>query len=151
MNDKARILAGAVLLGAAVLVSGENQFVPSPPAPSPPDRPAITLRFTGPTAQSDAKLLAAYFREIADELEWDGKQDKPWFNAAVHFDALRVRARVARIKGSSIGDRQPEVRDAIGAYLTEQLGTSGGPVDAAQRAKWVVAFREVARACDAAA
>jgi hypothetical protein len=42
------------------------------------------------------------------------------------------------------------VRDAIGGYLTTTLGTSGGPVDAAQRAKWVIAFREVGRACDAA-
>jgi hypothetical protein len=40
------------------------------------------------------------------------------------------------------------VRKAIHDYLDEQIGVGGGPVDTSQRAKWVTAYRAVARACD---
>jgi hypothetical protein len=46
----------------------------------------------------------------------------------------------------SLGARQPAVRDAIKTFLDAQVGTDGGPVDAAQRAKWVSAFRAVSQA-----
>lgn len=145
MNDDTRLIAGAALLVAAVLLSGQDQ--PSPP-PSPP--PAIRLQFVGETASQDASLLSAYFSELADEIEWDGRQEKQMLVAGVHFDALRLRARLARVRGQSIGERQTAAREAIGDYLTQQLGVSGGPVDEPQRAKWVSCFRELARACDAA-
>jgi hypothetical protein len=46
----------------------------------------------------------------------------------------------------SLGARQPAVRDSIKAFLDAQVGTDGGPVDAAKRAAWVAAFRAVAQA-----
>jgi twitching motility protein PilT len=39
---------------------------------------------------------------------------------------------------------------AIKAFLDAQVGTDGGPVDAAARAKWVRAFRDIATAAEAA-
>lgn len=148
MNDSVRTLIGISLIVAAVVLARQDK--PGPPAPPPPSPLAITLQFSGETARSDATLLAAYFSELADEIEADGRLEKPLLSAGVHLDTLRTRARIARVRGQSIGDRQPAVRDAIGGYLTTTLGTSGGPVDAPQRAKWVTAFRDIARACDAA-
>jgi hypothetical protein len=40
---------------------------------------------------------------------------------------------------------------ALETYLTEQVGTSGGPVDAAQRSKWVAAFKQLAASAEYAA
>lgn len=147
MNDSVRTLIGISLIVAAVVLARQDK--PGPPSP-PPSPLAITLQFSGETARSDATLLAAFFSELADEIEADGRLEKPLLAAGVHLDTLRTRARIARVRGQSIGDRQPAVRDAIGGYLTTTLGTSGGPVDAPQRAKWVSSFREIARACDAA-
>ena len=50
----------------------------------------------------------------------------------------------------SLGARQPAVRDAIKTYLDAQVGTDGGPVDAAKRAAWVAAFKAVAQAAQEA-
>ena len=66
------------------------------------------------------------------------------------FRSLRVAAREARLKGDSIGARQPHLRDAVGKYLDEHAGNDGGPLTPEERSAWVAAFRDVARACDAA-
>lgn len=121
----------------------------TPPAPPPaPDDSRLILRgmFLGESAAEDASTLSAFAAELADELEWDGTQDSPLLTTGVQFDALRVRARELRCRGQRIGDRQPRVRDAIHAFLDEAVGTSGGPVDAAQRAKWVNAYRVISGA-----
>ena len=49
-----------------------------------------------------------------------------------------------------MGARQPAVRDAIKAYLDAQVGTEGGPVDVAGRARWVKGLRDVSAASIAA-
>ena len=87
------------------------------------------------------------FDELADEIAWDGTLEEPLLRTGVALDDLRIAAREGRMRGTSIGDRQPHVRDAIHAYLDQQLGASGGPVDDAQRAKWVAAYKDLARAC----
>jgi gluconate kinase len=46
----------------------------------------------------------------------------------------------------SIGERQPAARDAIHTYLDTAVGTAGGPVSDKQRAAWVDAYRNLARA-----
>lgn len=124
---------------------------PTPsPAPPPPDRPSrlnLDGLFMGDDAAADAALLAALCDEIADELEWDGTQEEPYMSTGVAFDELRTRARVARMSGESLGDRQPRVADAVAEYLSESVGDSGGPVDASQRAGWVSAYRDIAGAC----
>ena len=145
MNEQLRPIIGIAIIGAAVLLSREDQPSPTPPAPL-----ALTVTFAGATARQDAALLGAYFAELADEIAYDGRREEPLLRAGVHYDALRTRAREARLRGQSIGDRQPTARQQIGDFLTATLGTSGGPVDAAGREKWVAAFRELARACDAA-
>jgi hypothetical protein len=145
MNEAARTLAVVILLAAAVW-AWRSDYSPSP-APTPDDARLI-LRglFVGETAAEDASVLAAFSAELADEIEWDGEQPEPMLKSGVQFDTLRVRARELRCRGQSIGDRQPRVRDAIHQFLDDAVGTSGGPVDRNQRAKWVDAYRVIAGA-----
>lgn len=141
------IIAGGfvVLAGILWLASGDK----TPPAPTP-EPAGLSLRglFVGPTAADDAATLAALCDEIAAVIEWDGEQDRPRLKTGVALDDLRVAAREGRMRGVSIGDRQPHVRKAIHDYLDEKIGVGGGPVDKDQRARWVKAYRDVARACE---
>lgn len=138
-------IALVVLAGWSFLASRETA-----PQPTPQPSGAITLKglFTGPEAVQDAAVIAAMTGEIADELEWDGKQKTPKMTAAFQFDALRIRVREFRVRGVSIGERQPAVRDAVKEFLDRQVGVSGGPVTPEQRAKWVQAYREISRAAE---
>lgn len=140
------IIAGAFVVLAGILWAASGDKTPPAPAPEPA---GFSLRglFVGPTAADDAATLAALCDEIAAVIEWDGEQDRPRLKTGVAFDDLRVAAREGRMRGVSIGDRQPHVRKAIHDFLDEQIGIGGGPVDKAQRAKWVSTYRAVARAC----
>jgi hypothetical protein len=89
------------------------------------------------------------FSEIADELEWDAMQAKPLYQTGVSHDELRVRVFDLRLRGESLGARNPTARDRIKAYLDAQAGTAGGPLSPQQRSAWVAAYREVARATEA--
>ena len=108
-------------------------------------------RFVGPDAATDAGLTAALLDELADAIAFDGQQAEPRLKSGAAFDDLRRAARELRCRGVSLGARQPAVRDEIKAFLDAQVGTDGGPVDAAKRAKWVAAFKAVAQAAGEAA
>jgi hypothetical protein len=137
-------IAAALVVAALVMWSrsGEQKPEPSPePAPVGLD---LRGKFIGPTAADDAASLGALCDELAGVIAWDGGKR---LKTGVALDDLRVAAREGRMRGASIGDRQPHVRDAIHAYLDQELGASGGPVDDQQRAKWVAAYRNLSRAC----
>jgi len=147
MNGQIRIAVVLVLVAAAWWMSQDTAPQPAPPEPAPVVGLDLDGLFVGPSAAEDAAALAALADEIADEIEWDGQQADPYMTTGVAFDELRTRARAARMRGQSIGERQPRARDAIASYLTDELGESGGPVDAAARAAWVAAYRTIAGAC----
>jgi hypothetical protein len=137
-----------VVAAAAVCV----QFVDAPaPAPPPiPDGPVVLRgKFNGDAAD-DAPVISSMFNEIADEMEWDGKQSQPFYKTGAAMDVLRTRAREMRCRGNRLGDKHPGVRDAIHRYLDDAVGVDGGPLTPEQRAKWVAAYRTIARAADAA-
>lgn len=145
-----RHVIGAALVAALAWMwaSGTNQAEPSPP-------PSATLVLRGkfsatPMAAADAAKLAALFGELADEVEWDASQPDPLIRSGVAFDDLRVRAFDLRLRGESIGQRHPRVREAIKDYLDRTAGTSGRPLTPEQRATWISAYREVARAAEEA-
>lgn len=144
------------VIGAALLVvlawtwsSGGSREPTPAPAPSGP----LVLRgkFSAtPSAATDAATLAALFDELAAEVEWDSMQADPLIKSGVAFDDLRVRAFDLRLRGESIGQRHPRVREAIKDYLDRTAGTSGKPLSPEQRAAWIAAYREVARAAEEA-
>ena len=137
------ILAAGAMVAFSIRESGK-------PAPQPAPDPVVGLdlrgRFVGPDAATDAATTSALLEELADQIAWDGTQAEPRLRTGAAFDDLRRAARELRCRGVSLGARQPAVRDAIKTFLDQQVGTDGGPVDAAQRAKWVAAFRAVSQA-----
>lgn len=144
LSETTRTIAVVALLAAAAWSWQPAGVLPDPT----PDDPRLTLRglFVGERAADDAATLSAFAGAISDAIEEDGKSSEPLLRTGVQFDTLRVRAREILCRGERIGDRQPKVRDAIHSYLDSALGTAGGPVDAAQRAKWVEAYRVIAGA-----
>jgi hypothetical protein len=145
-----RVIVALVLM-ALGLLSGLRGSPEPTPAPSPDGGLVLRGQFIGPTAAEDAATLAGLCDELASIIEWDGMLEQPRLKSGVAFDDVRVAAREARCRGESIGARQPRVRQAIEDYLTATVGTSGGPITPAGRSKWVVAYRELGRACADAA
>lgn len=148
MSDRTRYtLAAALVLGCVVTWAASRPAAPTP-APQPPDGLSFRGLFRGPTAAADAASLAALCDELASTIEYDGSREGgPRLKSGVAFDDLRVAARESRMRGESLGARQPHVRDAIHKYLDQAVGSSGGPVSAEQRSKWTAAYRELGRAC----
>jgi hypothetical protein len=146
MNDGQRKLVALMLAACGVIVLAMGG--PGTPHPGPQPDGGLVLRgkFVGMTAAEDAATLAAYAEELASEIEHDGMSPEPFFKSGVHFDELRTRTRILFCRGQSIGDRQPKVRDILDKYLTDAVGTSGGPIAPEDRAKWVSAYREIGRA-----
>jgi hypothetical protein len=140
--------AAAGLLIAAVVAFNWQTPSPSPTPPVPVPVGPLDLRglFAGPTGAEDAALVAALTGELADELQWDWAQAKPYLTTGVAVDELRRRAREMRCRGVSIGARQPAARDAIAKHLDAAVGNSGGPIDEAKQAAWVRALKEISEA-----
>lgn len=145
-----KLLGIALILVAAGMWLTQGRAISPSPAPIETDIP-LRGKFVGPTAAEDAVSLSAMCDEIASQIEWDGMQEKPLFKTGVSLDALRVRTRTLLMKGESFWDRQPQACEAIGVYLMDKLGISGGQLTPSQREAWVAAYREIARAAEDAA
>jgi len=152
-----RHVAGAAILAAAAFAyaGGSRDSAPQPtPAPTPAPDARIVLRgkFSAhPEAALHAAQIKSLFGEIAHELEWDSMQDSPSWTTGQAMDDLRVRAFDMRLKGVSLGDIHPRVREAVKAHLDAVVGTSGGPLTPQKKAEWIAAYREIERAADEAA
>ena len=141
----AALLAGAVL--AAVV-----EFAPRPtPAPTPTPA-ALDLRgkFVGPEAATDAAAFSGLCHGIAEALAADGGRTAPRITTGVQIEDVRVAAAEGRFLPRSLSREQPHAVAAAGRYLDSVVGTSGGPLDATARQRWVEAFRELARAAEEA-
>ena len=140
----AALLAGAVL--AAVI-----EFAPRRPAPAPVDG-GLSLRgkFIGAQAAEDAAAFAGICRGIAEALAADGTKPQPRITTGVHLEDLRVAAAEGRFWPRSLSREQPHATAAAGRYLDEVAGTSGGPLDATARMRWVAAFAALADAAEEA-
>lgn len=147
-------VAAAIACLAAVLLVSSIGGEPSPrPAPPGPGELNLRGKFSGETASADAAALACLCEELAVYVEADGMKDAPEqrIKTGAAVEDLRVAARDARMRGESIGARQPAARDAIQAFLDSAAGTSGGPLTSESRARWVSAFRAISRAAADAA
>lgn len=140
----AALIAGAIL--AAVV-----EFAPRRSSPAPVDG-GLSLRgkFIGSQAAEDAAALAGICRGIAEALSADGTRPQPRITTGVHIEDLRVAAAEGRFWPRSLSREQPHATAAAGRYLDEVAGTSGGPLDATTRARWVEAFAALADAAEEA-
>ena len=136
------MVAFGLLFAAFQIYQKENANTPTPEARE------LDLRgkFVGPDAAEDAAILSTLSDELASEIEWDGTQSNPYLKTGVDFDELRTTARDIRCRGECLGDKHPKVRTAVATYLNEKVGVSGGPISPAERANWVAAYREIAKA-----
>ena len=146
--DSRHLAAFALVAAAAWHYAAQSPATPSP-APSPSEF-SLRGKFVGPDASRDAALVAALCDELANEVEWDAQQVEPLIRTGVAFDELRIRSRLLLCRGESLGDKHPLARDAIEGYLNAAAGTAGGPLTPEAKARWVAAYREVARAAEAA-
>lgn len=145
--DPKHAAAAALVIAALVSYAYRPAKVPPGPVPVPPDAFSLRAKFAGPTAAADAAMLSALLEELADCIERDGTLAEPRLKTGVAFDDLRIAAREARMRGESLGARQPAVKDAIHTFLDGAVGTSGGPVTPESRRAWVAAFRDLSDAC----
>jgi hypothetical protein len=143
----AALLAGAVLAAAV-------EFWPRPaPAPAPgPDASVVDLRgkFVGPDAAADAAAFAGLCHGIAEALAADGAKPTPRIATGASLEDLRIAASEGRFLPRSLSREQPHAVAAAGRYLDATVGTSGGPLAAEARQRWVEAFRTLAQAAEEA-
>lgn len=154
MSRKNRYIVAAVLAAVALLfvaMAGEGQR--PDPAPLGPGEFSLRGKFQGESAAADAACLAGLCDELAEWLAYDGSKPpaEQRIKTGAQIEDLRIAAREGRMRGESIGARQPKAREAIQQYLDATAGTSGGPLTPEKRAEWVTAFRALGRAAADAA
>jgi len=142
-----QIAAGCLVALALLLWAFSGGVDDVAPGPVPPNGLVLRGLFVGQNAAQDAAMLSALTGEIGEIIAYDGTLASPRLKTGVAFDDLRIAAREARLRGESLGARQPKVKEAIHAYLDETVGDNGGPVTPADRAKWVAAMKDISRAC----
>lgn len=149
--DRKQLLILAALVAGAV-IAAVVEFAPRPtPAPAPAPA-ALDLRgkFIGTQAAEDAAAFAGLCHGIADALAADGTKPQPRITTGVQLEDVRVAAAEGRFLPRQLTREQPHATAAAGRYLDEVAGTSGGPLDATSRARWVEAFQALAAAAEEA-
>lgn len=147
-------LLAIVLIAVLWSLQGRG-CAPVVPPPQPPAGPDLVSAFSTNDnrgeASAHAHLFATICASVAEYLEYDGTRPEPLIKTGVQIDELRRSLRQTRTKGWSFLPRYPELHGQLESFLTEQLGTAGGPIDATQRAKWVAAMRQLAACAEYAA
>jgi hypothetical protein len=147
MNRQKMIIAAALLAGAVVAAAVEFSHLPTP-APQPEAGFSLRGKWIGPQAAEDAAAFAGLCRGIAEALEADGSESQPRITTGVQIEDVRVAAAEGRFLPRRLTREQPHATAAAGKYLDDVGGTSGGPLDAVSRAKWVAAYRALAEAAE---
>lgn len=140
------IVAAALLAGAALAAFVE--YGPRNSTPTPTGGLSLRGKWIGPAAAEDAAAFSGLCRGIADALEADGSRQQPRITTGVQIEDVKVAAAEGRFLPRRLTQEQPHAVAAAGKYLDEVAGMSGGPLDAAARAKWVEAYRALAAAAE---
>jgi hypothetical protein len=147
MNEAQKYIAVAALAGCAVLAAFV-EYGPRNSTPTPRGELSLRGKWIGPHAADDAAAFSGLCRGIADALEADGSRQQPRITSGVQVEDVRVAAAEGRFLPRRLTQEQPHAVAAAGKFLDEVAGTSGGPLDAAARAKWVQAYRQLATAAE---
>lgn len=155
MNDRSYLpLLAAIGLAAWLLIARPfDGAAPAPlPAPAGVDlAAAFATNDDRAEAAEHARTFAAICRSLADCLEYDAGRSEPLLKTGVQVDDLRRGLRQIRMRGWSFLAKYPELGPRTEAFLAGQVGTSGGPLSAEDRTKWIAAFRTLAAAAEHAA
>ena len=142
MSREKIIIASALLAGAAIAAFVE--YGPRNSTPTPEGEFSLRGKWIGPQAAQDAAAFAGLCRGTADALEVDGAKSQPRISTGVQMEDVRIAAAEGRFLPRKLTQDQPHAVAAAGRYLDEHAGTSGGPLDAESRAKWVKSLRDLA-------
>jgi hypothetical protein len=156
MNERRSYLPLLIAIGLAawlVMARPFDQAAPAPlPAPVGVDLvSAFATNDDRAEAAEHARTFAAICRSLADCLEYDAGRSEPLLKTGVQLDDLRRGLRQTRMRGWSFLAKYPALGSATEGYLVSQVGTSGGPLSADDRTKWISAFRTLAAAAEYAA
>ncbi|MBI1246859.1 hypothetical protein GC197_03315 [bacterium] len=137
------VLAGLALVAYSLVSSTTDS--PSPVNPGGPDLTSAFARSENPAqAADDARAFGCLCDAIADVIAFDGRQSEPQLTTGQQLDNFRKLSRFYQREGASYAERYPALAETAGNYLTDQLGTAGGKIDAADRDRWVSAYRALA-------
>jgi hypothetical protein len=143
MSREKIIIASALLAGA--LLAAYVEYGPRNSTPAPAGEFTLRGKWIGPAAAEDAAAFAGLCRGTADALEVDGAKQQPRIMTGVQMEDIRIAAAEGRFLPRKLTQDQPHAVAAAGRYLDEHAGTSGGPLDAESRAKWVKSLRDLAQ------
>lgn len=135
-----------VALGGLAYLFSQSPDAPGP-TPTPTPAPVVDLlaAFRANPSTEQARKHASDFGELckslADGVEYDGRKPEPRIKTGVQMDDLRITTREQQMQGWSFSSIYPQLGPTIDGYMQEHVGTNGGPLDSAQRARWVAAFR----------
>ena len=151
MTDRQKYIAVAVLAGGAVLAACVENW-PRPTHRPTPAAGRLDLRgkFIGPAAPDDAAAFAGLCRGVAEALDKDGAAAAPRITTAAQLEDVRSATSEGMFLPESFTRNQPHVSADAGKFLDQAVGTSGGPIDAAAKAKWSAALRELAQSAEEA-
>jgi hypothetical protein len=150
MTDRQKYIAVAVLAGGAVLAACVENWPRPTHRPTPAAGLDLRGKFIGPSAPDDAAAFAGLCRGVAEALDKDGSAAAPRISTAAQLEDIRIATSEGMFLPESFTRNQPHVAAAAGRFLDQAVGTSGGPIDAAARAKWCAALRELAQAAEEA-
>ena len=150
MTDRQKYIAVAVLAGGAVLAACVENWPRPTHRPTPAAGLDLRGKFIGPSAPDDAAAFAGLCRGVAEALDKDGAAAAPRITTAAQLEDVRISTSEGMFLPNSFTRDQPHVSAAAGRFLDQAVGTSGGPIDAAARAKWSTALRELAQAAEEA-
>ena len=150
MTDRQKYILAVALAGGAAFAACV-EFWPRP-AHRPTPAAGLDLRgkFVGPSAPEDAAAFAGLCHGVADALEKDAAATSPRITTGTQLEDVRIATSEGMFLPKSFTRDQPHVAAAAGHYLDNTVGTSGGPVDAAAKARWAAALRELAKAAEEA-
>lgn len=156
------VLLAAVGIGFMIYQGSKADPKTPETNPGPPDMVAVFAQNDNrQEAAAHALAMATISDSIANILEYDGTLQPPKYTNGVEFDELRLLIRKYKMSGWSFTAKYPLLPTTLEAYFTSQVSTgvdaggkpitSGGPVTADMRKKWIDAHRQVARSCRYAA
>jgi predicted Zn-dependent protease len=150
MTDRQKYIAVAVLAGGAVLAACVENWPRPTHRPTPAAGLDLRGKFIGPAAPDDAAAFAGLCRGVAEALDKDGAAAAPRITTAAQLEDVRIATSEGMFLPESFTRNQPHVSAAAGKFLDQAVGTSGGPIDPAAKAKWSAALRELAQAAEEA-
>ena len=140
------VMAGVGFLAFSVYSNGVggSPLAPEPvnPHPNGPDLYAVFRKGDdNPTNVKWARDFAKLCHENAHAIEFDGSQEEKHLKTGRALNNVARMTRYFQKDGVSYQTQYPDLKGVLETFLNAAVGTDGGPITDAERAKWVTAFR----------